>query len=165
QFRPEDALILQSGKQIFDGVEHHTFCTNRIDCGTQPYEEALEIVITGFVDLATLNADIIDQELLFFRQLLQIETERAYVLRQLGSRLFERHEDAGLVVLHGAANQELHGQQSFTGSGATANERRPPARKTAERNLIEALNPSWGLGQGRWGHALPLTRVLLADAH
>ena len=43
QFRAQNALILQSSKQIFDGVQDYTASANGVDGGAQPYEKALQI--------------------------------------------------------------------------------------------------------------------------
>ena len=147
QFRPQDALILQSGKQIFDGVENHALRANGVDGGAQPDEEAFQIVVAGFVNLAALDADEINDQLLFVRQFIQVETERANILRELGAGLLECHENAGFVVFRGSANQELHGQQSLARAGAAADERGTAARETASGDLIQALDAGRRFGQ------------------
>jgi len=80
-------------------------------------------------------------------QIVQVEAQRANVLRQFRGCFFEGHEDAGFFELGGSAYQELHGQQSLARARAAADERGTPARKTASCDFIQPLNASRRFGQ------------------
>ena len=66
-------------------------------------EEPFQVVFARLLDLAPLDVDVVDGELLPLRQVLQVEAQGGDVLGQLFGRLLEGHEDARLVVLGGAA--------------------------------------------------------------
>jgi hypothetical protein len=104
-------------------------------------------VLAGLLDLGALDAHVIDRDLVLGDQLLEVEAERAHVLRQVLLGLLERHEHAGLAVLLGAAQQEFHGEQRLAAAGRAAHERRPSAGQTAKGNFIETRDPAWCLGQ------------------
>jgi hypothetical protein len=70
----------------------------------------------------------------------EIETQGADVLLQLRVGLLETHEDAGLAVLQGAADEELHAQQGLAAAGAAADERGPPLGQPAAGDFIEPLD-------------------------
>jgi hypothetical protein len=156
QFRAQNALILQSRKQILDRVEHHAGRPDGVDRRAQPYEQPFQIVIAGFINFAALDAYEIDDQLLFSLQYFQIKSERANILRKLGGRFLKRHEDARLAIFHGSANQKFGGQQGLTRSGTAANKCRTPPRKPAASNLIQTLNAGGRFGQTPILFAIPL---------
>lgn len=60
QLRPEDAVVLEACKQRLDRVEDDAFGSHRANRVIEPDEEAFEVVFAGFLDLGTLDADVID---------------------------------------------------------------------------------------------------------
>src|SRR4051812_10940150 len=140
QLGAENAFVLQSGKEGLDGVEHHTLGADRFDGGIQADEQPFEIVLASFFNLVSLDADEIENQFLLADELVEVEAERADVLRQLLRALFESHEYARFVIFGGAAYQELHGQQGLPATRASADERRPASRKAPLGDLIETLD-------------------------
>ena len=120
----------------------------RVDGVAQADEQAFEVVLAGLLDLAALDVDVVDQQLLLLGQIVQVEAERADVLGQLLGGLLEGHEDAGLAELGGAADEELHREQGLAAAGAAADERGPAARQAAAGDLVESLDAGRGLGEG-----------------
>src|SRR5687768_16113606 len=83
---------------------------------------------------------MVDRELLLRDQGIEVEAERAHVLRQLFRTLLEGDEDARLVELGGAAHQELDREQRLAATRSPANERRPALGQPATGDLIEAVD-------------------------
>ena len=108
----------------------------------QPYEESFQVVIAGFVNLAALDANVINRQFLLIHQFIEIETKRTDILREFCGSFFEGHEDTRLVVLNGAANQELHGEQGLARASAAADEGWPTEGQTTSGDFIEALDAS-----------------------
>jgi hypothetical protein len=106
-----------------------------------------EIIFAGLVDFAALELDVIDRELLLRDQRVQIEAERADVLRQLFGGLFERDENAGVAELRGAANEKFHRQQRLAAACGATDQRRPALRQPALRHFIQTINACERLGQ------------------
>lgn len=111
-------------------------------------EEALEVVVAGFVDFAALDADVIDGELFVFHELVEVEAEGADVLGDFFDGLFEGHEDAGLVELCDAADEELDAHERLAAAGAGADEGAAAAGQAAARDFIQAADAAGGLGDG-----------------
>jgi len=79
QFSTQNALVLESGEQVLDCVENHALRADTINGGTETDEESLQIVIAGLVDLAAFHANVIEGQLFFIRQFIQVETsERTF---------------------------------------------------------------------------------------
>src|SRR5262249_42745763 len=119
----------------------------------QADEETFEVVLAGFVDLASLDMDVVDQDFFLSDKLIQVETERTDVPGQILGRLFKSQEDAGFPELGGPAHEEFGGEQSLAASGAAAHQRRAAARQTAAGDFIKAGNAGWRLREGSilWG--------------
>ena len=81
QFGPDDALIRQAGEQRFDRVEDDALRPDRLNRVVEPDEQAFEIVVAGFLDLAAFHADIVDGQFLRRDQLRKVKAQRA---RRLG---------------------------------------------------------------------------------
>ena len=99
QLRAQDGGVGQAAEERLDGVEHDALGADRVDGVAQADEQAFEVVLAGLLDLAALDVDVIDQQLLLLGQVLQVEAEGADVLGQLLGGLLEGHEDAGLAEL------------------------------------------------------------------
>ena len=63
QFGAQDRVVGQAGKQRFDRVEHDPLGADRVDGVAEANEQPLEVILAGFLDLAALDADVIDGEL------------------------------------------------------------------------------------------------------
>src|SRR5262245_24173292 len=98
-------------------------------------EQAFEVVLAGFLNLAALDVDVIDQQFFLRFELVEVEAEGANVLRQFLAGLLEGHEHAGLAELRGPADEKLHRQQCLSAAGAAADERRPATRQPAASDL------------------------------
>ena len=106
----------------------------------EPYEESFEVVFSRLLDLAPLDIDVIDRDFLLIAELFQIEPEGFDVLCQLLGGLFEGHEDARLVVVLRAVDEELHGKERLAGARASGDKRGPAFRQTAARDLVKPLD-------------------------
>src|SRR6185295_18591193 len=113
----------------------------------EPDEQALQVVLAGLLDLAALHPHVVDGQLLPRLQRREVEAQGRHVGGQLLGRLLERHEDAVLAVLEGAADQELHGEERLAAAGAAADQRGAAARQPAAGELIQPPDAGWRLGQ------------------
>ena len=104
----------------------------------QPHEETLEVVLAGLLDFASLDVDVVDGELLFGDQGLDVKAERGDVFRQFLGRFLEGDKDARLVELRGAVDEKLHAQQRLPGACASHDERRSSLRHPTARDLVES---------------------------
>src|SRR5688572_6510594 len=91
--------------------------------------------------------DVVEQQLLARRQVVEVKAERSDVLRQFLSGLLEGHENARLVEFRRAADQKLHGKQCFTAPGRASDQGGASARQPSPGYLIEAFDASGRLGQ------------------
>ena len=80
--------------------------------------------------------------------LLDVVVERADVLDEVFGPLFERKENAGLVVFDRAVVKKGHAEQGLAAAGRAAQQGRPALRKAALSNLVEAANAGWRLAYG-----------------
>ena len=140
QLRAQQRLVGEAAEQRLDRVEHDTLPAHRVDGEAEPEEQPLEVVLAGLVDLRALDAHVIDRELLFLDQAIEIEAERAHVLRQFFPRLLEADEDAGLAELRRTAHQELGREQRLAAARAAADQRRPASRQAAVGNFVQTVN-------------------------
>src|SRR6185503_7027847 len=84
-------------KQRLDGVEDHASGPHRPNRVVEPDEQPFEVVFTRFLDLAALDPDVVDGELLRTNQMRKVEPERGDVAGHFAGVLLEGHEDARLV--------------------------------------------------------------------
>ena len=56
-------VSLRPPNKRFDGVEHHALGADLLDGVFEAHEQALEIVFAGFLDLAAIDVDVVDDEL------------------------------------------------------------------------------------------------------
>jgi hypothetical protein len=73
QFGPQDGRVRQSGEQGFNRIQHDPLGPNRVDGVPQADEQAVEVILARFLDLAPLDADVIQRELLLTHQFVQVE--------------------------------------------------------------------------------------------
>ena len=90
QLRAQDALVMKSGEQVLDGVEHHPLGVNRIDGGANADEQTFQIVVAGFLNLTGLDANEIDDQLFLLDQLVEIEAQGANVAAPVPRRFLQR---------------------------------------------------------------------------
>src|SRR4029077_16603773 len=100
QFRAEDGVIWQPGEECLDRVEHHALRPDGIDCVSETDKESFKIILPRLLDLAALDMDVIKEDQLLPRKLLQIEAERADVRREFSRVFLKHHEHARLTKLH-----------------------------------------------------------------
>ena len=141
QLGAQDAGVLEAAKQGFDGVEHHAFGADLLDGVLEPHEQALEIVFAGFLDLAAVDMDVVDQQLLLLDQLVEVVAQRAHVLRELVGVFFEGQQHAGFAVSLRAVHEEADTQQGFAGSRAARHQRGPACGQSAIGDVIESRYP------------------------
>ena len=98
QLGAQDRGVVEAREQRLDRVEHDALRPDLLDGVVEPDEQALEIVIAGFLDLAALDAHVVDDELLVGDQARHVVAERGDVGGEIIGRLLEAHEDAGLAV-------------------------------------------------------------------
>src|SRR5262249_41724459 len=144
---PQNALIRQPREERLDRVEHDTARADRIDRVAQADEQALEIVVAGLLDLVALDAHVIEDDPLLADEPGEIEAEGRDVLSQFVGALLEAHEHARLIELRRAMDQEAEGKQCLAAAGSAADERGPPRRESASRDLVETFNPGGSFRQ------------------
>ena len=118
QLGAQDAGVLETAKQGLDGVEHDALGADLPDRVVEPHEQSFEIVFAGFLDLAAIHVDVVDDQLLLRDQRVEVITERPHVLRELIGVLLERHEHAGLGELLGAVHEKADSEQCLAGARA-----------------------------------------------
>ncbi len=64
EFGPQDARIAQAAKERFDGVQDHALRPDRVDRTPQPDEKPFEVVFARLLDLAPLDAHVVDRQFL-----------------------------------------------------------------------------------------------------
>ncbi len=149
QFGAQHGVVGQSGEQGLDGVEHHTLRADGVDRMAEADEQAFEVVLARLLDLVALDVHVVDGDLLLLAQLVQVDAQRAQVLRQLLGVLLEHHEDARFAVVDGAMHQELGGQHRLAGAGGAADQGRTTERQAAFGDFVQALDAGARLGQRR----------------
>ena len=76
-----------------------------------------EIVFARFLDLAAIDVDVVDDELLLRHQQIEVVAERAHVLREFRGVFLEGHEHARLRELLRAVHEKADAQQCLAGPG------------------------------------------------
>jgi hypothetical protein len=140
QLGPQDRVVREAAEQALDRVEHDALGAERVDRVAQPHEQAAEVVVAGLVDLAALDAHVVDQDALAPLELRQVHPERADVLGQLFPRLLEAHEDAGLPEARCAVHQELEREEGLAAARAATDQRWPSDGEAPARDLVQPLD-------------------------
>ena len=143
QFGPQDGRIRKAGEEGLDRIQQDPLGPDRVDGVSQANEEPVQVVFAGLFDLAPLDANVIQGELLLTHQVVEVETQRADVFGEFFGRLLESHQHARLVELGRPADQELDAQHRLAAAGAAANQGGPPARKSATREFVESPESPW----------------------
>ena len=147
QLGAQDRMIGQPGEERLDGVEHHAFGTDGIDGEAEADEQPLQIILAGLLDLAALNADMLEHEFFLGDELVQVEAERADVGGEFRGVFFEHHEHARLAELRGPPHQKLHREHRLATTRTAANQRGPTRWQSAAGDFIKALDAGGGLGE------------------
>ena len=148
QLRAQHALIGEARKQGFGCVEHHATRADRVDGMAEADEQALEVVLAGLLDLATLDPHVVDQQSLLGDQARYVVAERGDIGSEVFRAFLEAHQHAGLAKLPRTVDQEGHGKERFAAAGTAADQGRPPLRQPAKGDRVEAVDPGRCLGQG-----------------
>ena len=138
QLRPQHRRIAEAAEQSLQRVEDDAFGTHGPDGVIQPDEQAFEVVVPRFLDLAPLDAHVIHGDALGGDEARHVVAERDDVLDQVFAGLLETHEDARFVEQGCSIHEERHGEQRLAAAGAAADQRRATRRQAAERDLVEA---------------------------
>ena len=126
QFGPQDGRVREAGEQGFNRVQDDPLGPNRVDGVPETNEQAFQVILACLLDLAPLDANVIQREFLLAHQFVQVEAQRTDVFRQFFGRLLEGHQYAGLVELRRSAYQELDAQHRLSAAGAAADQGGPP---------------------------------------
>jgi hypothetical protein len=130
----------QRGEEGVDAVQCHTLRTDLGDGAAEAHEQAFQIVVAGFLDLAAVDPYRVQRDLLLGDQAVECKAERFDVGDQLVLALLEGHEYARLVEITRAAHDELHRQKGLSAAGGAPDERRSPARQPPARDLVKTAN-------------------------
>ena len=147
QLGAQYGFVFEAGEQRLDAVEEHALGADGIDGVAEPDEQAFEVVLAGLLDLAAFEVDVIDQQLLPGDEGGQVEAERSDIGGEFVGGFLEGETDAGLVELHGAADEEFHAKQRLAAAGGAADERGPSARQAADGDLVEAVDAGGTFGK------------------
>ena len=126
QFGAQDGVVGQAAEQRLQRVEHDALGADGVNRMAQPDEQSFEVVLAGLLDLAALDVNVVDRQLLLRDQVIEIEAERTRRFCQFLGGLLEGHEHARLIVLHGAAHEEFDCQQRLAAARAAAHQGGPP---------------------------------------
>jgi hypothetical protein len=88
---------------------------------------------------------MVENELLFADQFIEIETHRHEVLLQVIDLLLEGDEDTGIVILGYPTGDELHSKEGLPAARAAADQCRPAFGQTSACYVIKALDPGRNL--------------------
>ena len=110
----------------------------------EAYEQRFQVVLARLHDQAAVKEHVVDDDLLLLDKLLQVIADRGEVLLEIVDILLEGHIDAGLPVLHGAVDDELHGEHGLATARTTSHKRRPALRQAAKGNILKPLDTGLG---------------------
>ena len=139
-FRPQNGLVIQAGKQAFDGIEHHALRADLLDRVIQSNEKTFKVIFPVLVDLLPIDFHIIDRNLLPADQVFQIEPERGDVLLDVLFGFLKRHEHAGLIELDGAADEEFGRHQRLTTSRPAADQCRSASWQSTVGHFVQTFD-------------------------
>jgi len=131
-------LILKSGEQVLNRVEHDALGADLIDGILKANEESFEVVGAGFLNLGGLDLDVIHHDLFASGEGFEIETERCDVFRHLVAGFLEGHEDAGFVEFRGATDEEFHREHSLAAAWTATDDGGASLGESAVGDLIKA---------------------------
>ena len=94
------AVVGQAGEQRLDGVQHDALGADRVDGVAQADEQPLQVVLAGLLDLAPLDAHVVDARASCRRPAGRGRSRASATFLASSSAVSsKRHEDARLVVL------------------------------------------------------------------
>src|SRR6185295_15099332 len=79
QLRAQDRFVGEARKEDLEGVQDDAFGPDGVDRAAEPDEEAFEIVVSGLLDLARVDVDVVDEKLSARDESIDIEAERTDV--------------------------------------------------------------------------------------
>ena len=136
QFGPEDALVVRSPPNSASIVSRTTRLAPMVDGGRQADEEAFEVILAGFLDLAALDVDVVDDSFFCCGPVPPDRTQRGDVFGQFLGGLLKGHEDARLVELDAPRTRNSMARGSFRSRrrrrSAWAGRRQPAAGDLVE---------------------------------
>src|SRR5215467_2927786 len=103
-------------------------------------EESLEIVFAGLMDFAALEMHIIDDDLPSGNEPIEIDAQRAYVLREIGDGFLKSNQSARLAELLRPTHEEFDTEQCLTGASTARDERGATLWQAAKGDFIESGN-------------------------
>jgi hypothetical protein len=89
QLGPEHRGVGQAREQGLDGVQHDAPGADRVDGVPQADEQAVQVVLPRLLDLAALDAHVVQQDQLALDHVLQREAQRGHVADELLGPLLE----------------------------------------------------------------------------
>ncbi len=149
-FGAQDTRVRHLAEERFNRVEDDSLRANPLDSVGNSNEEAIEVILAGFRNLASRDVHVVQEQLLLGHQVVQVETQRGGVLGQVRDRFLERHEHARFVVLCGASNQELQSEQRLSGTGASADQSGTPGWQPSTRDFVQPLDSGRRLSAVFW---------------
>jgi len=148
QLGAQDGMVWQGGKKELDRIKRDPFGANCIDGVAEADEKPIQVVIPGFLDLTTIDLDVINDQLLLFDKFFQIKSQGGYILGQFVEVFLEGHKDTGLIILCSAIDQELDGEERLATTRAAGNQGRPAFGQTAAGDFVQTLDSGGGFRQG-----------------
>jgi hypothetical protein len=145
QFRAQHARVVETTEQGLDGIQHDAPGADLPDRVIETHEEALEIVFAGFLDLAAVDVDVIDEELFLLAELVEVVSQRAHVGGELLRVLLEREQHAGLAVAQRAFDEKADAEEGFARARTPGDQRGSARGESAIRDVIESWNPGRSL--------------------
>ena len=140
QLGPEDGLVGQPCEERLDGVEDDALGADRVDRVAEPDEEAVEVVLARLLDLAALDVDVIDGELLLSESSFRSKPSEATFFVSSSAVSSKAMKTPGSLYSSRAVDEELHGEQRLAGACRACDEGRPPLGQTASGDLVETLD-------------------------
>src|SRR5579863_495997 len=114
QLRTQHSGIGKTCEKGLGSIEENALGLNRIDRGVQADEQAFQIVLAGLGDLAFVDVNVIDNQLLRFLKLFQVESQGGDIHRQIPCGFLKRNAHAGFAELQRAAHQELDSEERLS---------------------------------------------------
>ena len=149
QLGAQNGEVGKASEKRFERIQHDTLGADRVDGESQADEKSTQVEVARFLDFASHNRHVVDQDFLACRERLEIETHRRHILGEIIGAFLERHEHARFTVLLRPAHQKLHGEHGFPATGTPAHQRCAPLGESAAGDLVESHDPRCGLAQGR----------------
>ncbi len=141
---PQDCRIRQAGKENLDRVDDDALGPDGVNRMSEADEESFQIVFAGLLDLAALDMDMVDEDLLGSGKAVQVKAEGGHILGQFLGRFLKGDKYAGLIEVFRPAHKELHAEQRLSRACPAADQGGASFRQSAVRNFIEAFDSRGG---------------------